>query len=85
MEKQINEIKINLMEFRKDIGYIKNSLDKNEQAHKEIMDKIDVWFSEAEGRFVDKKEFKPVRIIVYGMVGFILIAFLSSIIGLVVF
>lgn len=38
---------------------------------------------ENENKFVKKEEFKPIVLIVYGMVGFILLAFLSSVVALV--
>ena len=42
------------MEFKKDIGYIKKSLDKNEEAHKEIITKMDNWFNNADKKFAGK-------------------------------
>ena len=40
MEQQINEIKINMAEFKKDISYIKDSLDENSKQHKDIKEMI---------------------------------------------
>ena len=79
MEKQINEIKINIMEFKKDIGYIKKSLDKNEEAHKEIMEKIDVWFNAAESRFAGKWVEK-IAIAVGSVIGVTLIGAILSLV-----
>ena len=108
MEQKVQQLEIDMAELKKDICYIKNSLDKNDDQHKEIIDKIDLFVQSSVDRFAEKKyhqesmkrigdiittldckyvkveEFKPIRIIIYGMVGFILIAFLTAIVGLVI-
>jgi hypothetical protein len=54
MQVEINKININMAELQKDIAYIKVSTEKNDQAHKEIMEKIDSFKTEA-GTFYYKK------------------------------
>jgi len=93
-----------MAELKSDIHYIKQSLSKNDQQHREILDKIDAITKHASDRFADKndqdkimkrfdqlsgiyvsrEEFKPVKAIIYGMVGFILLAFLSAVVGFVI-
>jgi len=46
--------------------------------------KIDSLFNKLEDDYVGKVEFKPIKQIVYGMVGFILVAVLGAIIGIVI-
>lgn len=58
MENEINELKINMAEIIKDIGYIKNALDLNTSEHKIIILKIDNFVQSAEDRFAAKSEHK---------------------------
>ena len=51
--------------------------DKNDQA--EIMKRFDG----LNNLYVSKEEFKPVKAIIFGMVGFILLAFLSAVVGFI--
>lgn len=53
-----------------DIGYIKKA-----------MDKLD---SKVSSHYVSKEEFEPVKKIVYGLVGLILVAVAGAILGLVI-
>ena len=69
-----------MAEFKKDIVYIKENLDLNKQAHEQIVKKIDNLCL----NFVTVEEFKPIKSIVYGMVGFVLLAFLTAIVALVI-
>ncbi len=77
MEAEINKIKlkcvahdVNYLAMCKDIKEIKNDI-------KEIKEMLDE-------KFVTRIEFTPIKSIVYGMVGFILLAFLAAIVGLVI-
>lgn len=80
MEQSVHKLETSMAEFKKDIEYIKKSLDKNDTQHEEIIKTI----KEQVECYVSVSEFKPIRIIVYGMVGFILLAFLSGV-GAIVF
>ena len=60
MQVEINKININMAELQKDIAYIKVSSEKNDQAHKEIMEKIDAFIEVAEQRYAAKEEHKEV-------------------------
>jgi hypothetical protein len=52
--------------------------DKNDQ------EKIMKRFDQLSGIYVSREEFKPVKAIIYGMVGFVLLAFLSAVVGFVI-
>lgn len=65
-----SEDEIKLAVIAKDIEYIKDSI-------KVINRKLDK-------DYVTKMEFEPVKRIVYGMVGIILVAVLSGVVGMVV-
>lgn len=47
-------------------------------------DKFDKLCRNMDDKYVSKEEFKPVKSVVYGMVGFILLAFLAAIVGAVI-
>ena len=50
----------------------------------ELDDQLDGLSDEFEGKFVSKAEFAPVRSIVYGIVGIILVAVAGAVVALVV-
>lgn len=77
-EKRVNNLEQNMSGIKKDIQYIKKALDENTVSMKEFQGKCD-------RRFVTRYEFVPVRMIVYGMVGFILVSVFGGILGLVIF
>ena len=56
----------------------------NRFAEKKDQTEIIKRFDGLSSMYVSREEFKPIRSVIYGMVGFILIAFLSAIIGLVI-
>ena len=56
MEQELNIIKINMAELQKDITFIKESLVKNDDQHKEIIGKIDSFIQNSHDRFADKKD-----------------------------
>lgn len=69
-----------MCEIKKDIEEIKI----NQHEYMAEMTKFrEELFDKLEKRYVSKDEFKPVKGVVYGMVGFIMLAFLGAIISLV--
>jgi len=79
MDDKINQINITMEGFRKDIGYIKHSLDENKTEHKEILDRIDAWFKTAEDKFANKWVEK-VAIAIGSVVGLAIIGAVLSLI-----
>lgn len=67
-------------------GFIQSSTDRfvDKRYHNETLDKIDKVIDGMGVSFVKVEEFKPIKAVVYGMIGFILIAFLAAIVGLVI-
>ena len=60
MENELNNLKITMSELKKDIGYIKESLDKNDSQHKEILEKIDHLGDTFQDKIQDKADQKEV-------------------------
>jgi len=60
METEINQLKINLMELKTDITYIKDALVENKEQHKEISAKIDHLGDTFQGKIQDKADQKEV-------------------------
>ena len=58
MGNEINNLKLNIMQINTDLKYIKGSLDKNEEQHKEILDKIDNLGETFQGKIQDKADHK---------------------------
>jgi hypothetical protein len=56
MSNGLNKLKINMAELQKDISFIKDSLFKNDNAHKEIIDKLDNFISISQTKFTDRKD-----------------------------
>ena len=70
-----------MAQITKDISYIKQSLDKNDEQHKELFEKIESWLHEAEQRFAPKWVADVVKFIL-GAVGIIIIgAFMTLIVN----
>lgn len=77
MSEEITKIKVNMME-------LKTKLSSTNDTVVRIEKKMDDFIKCANKKFVNREEFKPIKKIVYGTVAFILIAFLSAIVGLVI-
>ncbi len=56
MENKIQNLEINMAELKRDISYIKKSIEQNVVDHKEIISKIDSFVQAADDRFADKKD-----------------------------
>jgi hypothetical protein len=56
MNDQITNLKIAMAEFQKDIGFLKEQANKNDNQHKEIIGKIDSFVHTANGRFLNKSD-----------------------------
>ena len=69
-----NKLEISMAKINKDIDYIKESLGKNDQRHKEIIDKMDYWMEHAENKFAAKWTELAVKATV-GVVGSALILY----------
>lgn len=74
MEKDISYIKEGMVKNDADHVAIKESIEKNIEEIRKLLEKTDE-------KFVTKIEFGPVRSIVYSMVGFILLAVLGAVIS----
>lgn len=79
MQTQIQEIKIKCAEH----GANNKSMAKDIQDIKSDVKEIKEAIKELNNVFVTKIEFEPIRTVVYGMIGFILLAFLGVIVSLV--
>lgn len=53
---KIQKLEINFMKLQTDINYIKESLIKNDNQHKEIISKIDSFVQSADNRFAAKAD-----------------------------
>lgn len=62
--------KIQLVTIATDIHYIKRDLEEIKQ--------------ELTGRYVTQEEFDPIKRVVYGLIGLILVSFVGSVIALVI-
>ena len=54
MTEETNKLKICMAKIEKDIERLLDNSNKNELAHREIIDKMDVWIEHAEKRFAAK-------------------------------
>jgi tetrahydromethanopterin S-methyltransferase subunit B len=77
MAKVSETMKTQVALIKKDVEYLKKSMDRLEEVVNEVK-------KNTEEHFVTKSEFQPVRMIVYGLVGLILTAVAGSLIGLVI-
>jgi hypothetical protein len=92
-------IEIAMKGLTKDLGYIKESLEKNEDQHKEILTKIDHLGDTFQGKIQDKADqkevmekmdtyvqmetFRPIQKLVYGLVGAMLLACVAAFMALI--
>jgi hypothetical protein len=60
-----------------------NLMKENSKEHDEILKKINDLCMKLDTQFVSQKEFGPVRLIVFGLVGFLLLWAFNSIVGIV--
>jgi len=54
MQLDINKLKICMNSMKKDIEFIKISLEENKTEHKEILDEIKDWIQSSESRFAGR-------------------------------
>ena len=86
MQKQTKQF-INEIDCVKKHSELTNSMQLMEQEQKNQglkIDKIIKKLDDLPKTFVTKKEFEPVKAVVYGMVGFILLSFLAGVAALVI-
>ncbi len=88
MDKQDNEIHVTLGIIRNDMGHMKDSFVKLEKSMengmssmKSAMEALAATFKKD---YVTQQEFAPVRLIVYGLVGTVLVGVLGALITLVI-
>jgi hypothetical protein len=74
MSQNDNNINSKIQALQKDIEYIKEML-------KDLKDYFIKTKEENEKRFVTQDQFRPIKLIVYGMIGAILLAVLSDVIS----
>jgi hypothetical protein len=60
-----------------------NLMKENSKEHEEILKRMDEICIKLDTQFVSQKEFGPVRLIVFGLVGFLLLWAFNSIVGIV--
>jgi hypothetical protein len=58
MTDKVNKLEITMAELKKDISFIKESLGKNDDQHREIIGKIDGFVKSADDRFAAKADHK---------------------------
>lgn len=84
MEDMNSTIKI----MQKDIDNISKALEKNSLEHEKIMKCLDEFIEKSDARYITKEQYandiKPIKSVVYGMVGFVLLAFLAAVTAIVI-
>lgn len=80
MQEDINNLNICMNGMKKDIEYIKVSLDNNKEDHKAMMDKIEGWITASEKRFAGRWTEKVLIWAGVGIGGALIVAFMELII-----
>jgi len=77
MSEDITNVKINMAKLEAKLSSTDATVNRIEK-------KLDDFIECTDEKFVTNERFRPVKNIVYGMVGFILLAFLSGVVGMVI-
>jgi hypothetical protein len=85
--KIMGDLNATVMVIQKELENLNKSFTEmkleNDLAHKDILLQMVCMAKENKDNFVSKDEFSPVRSVVYGMVGFVMLSFLTAIVALV--
>ena len=80
----INKINIDMIKLQSDISHIKQSIKENKAEHKEMIYTLKCWRKEAEEKFVDRNEFMPIKNLVYGLIGAVMVSLIGGVVSLMI-
>jgi len=81
---EIINLQINMEKINNAIGYIKESLTKNDEQHKEIIHKIDIFIETADEKYATKNDLKFIQKIIFSIIGAICLTVLYAVLAKVI-